>query len=127
VLLTLIGLVAHYLPARGARIEPLSGLRGVNSGRYNTHMRFFTTRLAMALALATALGVPALAQEAERIELAEFQKLYADKQVLVVDVRDEGSFDNGHIPGAINIPLGTEDHRILPLKTEKRPIVTYCA
>ena len=90
-------------------------------------MRFFTTRLALALTLATVLAVPALAQEAERIELADFQKLHAEKKVLVVDVRDEGSFESGHIPGAINIPLGTEDRRLLPLKTEKRPIVTYCA
>ena len=90
-------------------------------------MRFFTTRLASALALAIVFAVPALAQEAERIELADFQKLHAEKKVLVVDVRDEGSFESGHIPGAINIPLGTEDRRLLPLKTEKRPIVTYCA
>lgn len=90
-------------------------------------MRSFTTRLALALALAAALAVPAVAQEAERIELADFQKLHAEKKVLVVDVRDEGSFESGHIPGAINIPLGTEDRRLLPLKTEKRPIVTYCA
>ena len=86
-------------------------------------MRLITARLALALVLTA----PVLAQQAERIELAEFQKLHAQNKVLVVDVRDEGSFENGHIPGAINIPLGTEDRRIMPVKTEKRPIVTYCA
>jgi rhodanese-related sulfurtransferase len=78
--------------------------------------------------LVLACAAAAAAQYApQRIELAEFQKLYAEKKVLVVDVRDEGSFANGHIPGAINIPLGTEDRRLEPLKTEKRTIVTYCA
>jgi rhodanese-related sulfurtransferase len=87
-----------------------------------------TRRLAIAVLVAFAcVGAPAAQQAAERIEIAEFQKLHAAKKVLVVDVRDEGSFAGGHIPGAINIPLGTEDQRILPVKTEKRLIVTYCA
>jgi rhodanese-related sulfurtransferase len=91
-------------------------------------MTLLTRRLALAFVLTIAAGSLAAAQHAaERLELAEFQKLYAEKKVLVVDVRDEASFAGGHIPGAINIPLGTEDRRIEPLKTEKRLIVTYCA
>jgi 3-mercaptopyruvate sulfurtransferase SseA len=91
-------------------------------------MKVIIKRLAVSAVLALAAGVLVVAQHAaERIEFAEFQKLYAEKKVLVVDVRDEGSFAGGHIPGAINIPLGTEDRRIEPLKTEKRLIVTYCA
>ena len=87
-----------------------------------------TRRLATAVLVAfTCVAAVAAQRAAERIELAEFQKLHAAKKVLVVDVRDEGSFLGGHIPGAINIPLGTEDRRIEPLKTEKRAIVTYCA
>jgi rhodanese-related sulfurtransferase len=68
-------------------------------------------------------------QAADRMDLAEFQKLHAAKKVLVVDVRDAQSFANGHIPGAINIPLGTEEQaaQAAKLKAEKRPIVTYCA
>jgi rhodanese-related sulfurtransferase len=64
-----------------------------------------------------------------RIEIDEFRKLHAAKKVLVVDVRDEQSFAGGHIPGAINIPLGDEEQaaHFNRLKAEKRPIVTYCA
>lgn len=84
--------------------------------------------LATAVLVAFACVAAVAAQyAAERIEFAAFQKLYAAKNVLVVDVRDEASFAGGHIPGAINIPLGTEDRRIEPLKTEKRLIVAYCA
>jgi rhodanese-related sulfurtransferase len=74
--------------------------------------------------------VSALAQHAPgRIEIGEFRKLHAAKKVLVVDVRDDQSFAAGHIPGAINIPLGDEEQAIHfnRLKAEKRPIVTYCA
>lgn len=64
-----------------------------------------------------------------RIEIAEFQKLHAAKKVLVVDVRDDQLFAGGHIPGAVNIPLGDEEQaaHFNRLKAEKRPIVTYCA
>jgi phage shock protein E len=87
-----------------------------------------TRRLTTAVLVALACVAAVSAQHAaERIALDEFKKLHAEKKVLVVDVRDEGSFAGGHIPGAINVPLGTEDRRIEPLKTEKRLIVTYCA
>ncbi len=47
----------------------------------------------------------------------------------MVDVRDDQSFAGGHIPGAINVPLGEEERveHFYRLKAEKRPIVTYCA
>jgi rhodanese-related sulfurtransferase len=81
----------------------------------------------VALLVVLASGAAIAAQEPQRIPFAEFQQLNAEGKVLVVDVRDEGSFAAGHIPGAINIPLGTEDKRLNRLKTETRPIVTYCA
>ena len=80
------------------------------------------------LVVVCAAGV--LAQLApERIEIAEFRKLHAAKKVLVVDVRDAQSFANGHIAGAINIPLGSEEQaaHLRTLKAAKRPVVTYCA
>ena len=80
------------------------------------------------LVVVVAAGV--LAQLApERIDIAEFRKLHAAKKVLVVDVRDAQSFANGHIAGAINVPLGSEEQapHVRTLKAAKRPIVTYCA
>jgi rhodanese-related sulfurtransferase len=77
-----------------------------------------------------AIAAAALAaQSTDRIDLDLFQKLHAAQKVLVVDVRDPQSFANGHIPGAINIPLGEEEQaaHVAKLKAEKRPIVTYCA
>ena len=88
-------------------------------------MKHLTTCLVIVLTGAAALAQPA----AERIELPEFKTLHADKKVLVVDVRDAYSDGSGHIPGAINIPLGEEEQAVHfdRLKAEKRPIVTYCA
>jgi len=85
-------------------------------------------QIATALLVMLAAAASTAAQhDVRRLELPEFQKLHAAGKILVVDVRDEDSFANGHIPGAINIPLGTEDRRLERLRTERRPIVAYCA
>jgi rhodanese-related sulfurtransferase len=62
-----------------------------------------------------------------RIAWDEFKKLYDQKKVVVVDVRGEGGFQTGHIPGARSIPLDDVEKRIPELKKLKKPIVTYCA
>ena len=48
------------------------------------------------------------------------------KKAVFVDVRGKDSYDQGHIKGAINIPLGDILTRIqeIPPKTF---IITYCA
>lgn len=87
-------------------------------------------QLTVSVLLALVAGAVGLAQPAPaRIEIDELRTLQAAKNVLVVDVRDAGSFANGHIPGAINIPLGDEEQAAYysRLRAEKRPIVTYCA
>jgi phage shock protein E len=79
--------------------------------------------------VAMATLAPLAQASPQRIELDELRKLHAAKKVLVVDVRDAQSYANGHIAGAINIPLGDEEQaaHLTRLKAEKRPIVAYCA
>ncbi len=43
------------------------------------------------------------------INIATFLKL--EKELAVIDVRSPGEFEKGHIPGAVNIPLFTNDER----------------
>lgn len=87
-------------------------------------------RLMLTCGIALAATLAAAAQGAPgRIEIDEFRKVHGAKKVLVVDVRDPQSFANGHIPGAINVPLGQEEQaaHAKTLRAGKRPIVTYCA
>jgi 3-mercaptopyruvate sulfurtransferase SseA len=65
--------------------------------------------------------------KAPRITVAEFKKLLDAHDVVVVDVRDETSFKNGHIPGALLIPLDQLAAKAPQLKAETKTIVTYCA
>jgi phage shock protein E len=45
----------------------------------------------------------------KNVEVAEFEKLRADKKNVVLDVRTQKEFASGHIPGAINIDVNGAD------------------
>ncbi len=92
-----------------------------------------TRRVVFVAAAIAVLGCVGFGQEGElssptlRIAWGEFKPLYDAKKVVVVDVRDEGSFRAGHIPGARCIPLDNVEKRVPDLKKLQKPIVTYCA
>jgi 3-mercaptopyruvate sulfurtransferase SseA len=63
---------------------------------------------------------------ARRITREEAIKMIKAKKAVFVDVRGKDQYDQGHIKGAINIPLGDIVTRVreVPPKTF---IITYCA
>lgn len=95
------------------------------------------------LALAAFLLVPLAAtaqyttppDTAARISQQDFKKLIAEKNVIILDTRNEDVYKLGHIPGALLLPLeGLETFDepqytplIESLKSAKKPIVAYCA
>ncbi|MCF3947948.1 metalloregulator ArsR/SmtB family transcription factor [Acidiphilium sp. AL] len=48
-----------------------------------------------------------------------------DRSVTVLDVRPEDEFAQGHLPGAINIPLAALERRIALLPRDQ-PVIAYC-
>lgn len=62
-----------------------------------------------------------------RVTQAEFKALLDQGRIVVIDVRDAGSYRAGHIPGALSMPLETLFQRLPVLKAIKKPIVAYCA
>ena len=62
-----------------------------------------------------------------RVSQAEFKKLLAAKQVLAIDVRDAHAYENGHIPGALNVSFVDVEIMANRLLKEPKPIVAYCA
>ena len=62
---------------------------------------------------------------ARRITAEELHKLWQKDEVLIVDTRNEPSFKQGHIRGAILIPTGEFAARADELPKSKM-IVTYC-
>ena len=72
--------------------------------------------------------------DAPRITQQAFKKLVAANNVVVVDTRNLDAFDQGHMRGALALPLEGrltwpdeyEKTVAIVLKT-KKPVVTYCA
>jgi molybdopterin/thiamine biosynthesis adenylyltransferase/rhodanese-related sulfurtransferase len=68
-----------------------------------------------------------------RSEIAEIDATHARDRIesgepVVVDVREQDEWDEGHIPGAVHIPRGHLESRIERLAPDAgRPIVVYCS
>ena len=48
-----------------------------------------------------------------------------DDNFIIVDIRDDASYDEAHIPGAINIPLNELGYQVFSLNNTK-DIIVYC-
>jgi rhodanese-related sulfurtransferase len=49
------------------------------------------------------------------------------KGAVIIDVRSEGEFQQGHVKGSINMPLPTITGQIHKIKGMKKPVVLCCA
>jgi len=65
-------------------------------------------------------------ESARRIPRDEAIKLVKEHKAVYIDVRSKDSYDEGHIPGAISIPLSELLTRLKELPPHKF-IITYCA
>lgn len=78
-----------------------------------------------ALQMTTAAPEPDLSA-AKRIPRDQAMNLVKQKKAVYVDVRSKETFDQGHIPGAISIPLSELQARMRDLPVKKF-LITYCA
>lgn len=65
-------------------------------------------------------------QRRGRIPSADAKALVA-KGALLCDVRSPGEFASGHLPGAVNIPVGELKARVGELGDKSKPVIVYCA
>ena len=85
---------------------------------------------ALAQAKANKPGAPAAVAmpRTDRIPMADFKKLLATNDVVVIDVRSADSYAAGHIPGALSIPEEAITSALAEkLKKMGKPIVAYCS
>jgi len=61
----------------------------------------------------------------EAVSREELIARLRDSLVTVLDVRPEDEFALGHLPGALNIPLGKLQHRLGELPVD-REVIAYC-
>ena len=64
-------------------------------------------------------------REVDVRELAE--RIAGDDAPLVIDVREQSEWDEGHVPGAVHVPRGFLESRIAGVATPDQEIVIACA
>ena len=63
----------------------------------------------------------------KNVDVAEFEKLRADKKNVVLDVRTQKEFQAGHIPGAVNIDVNAPDFPEKVARLEKsKTYLVHC-
>ena len=65
-------------------------------------------------------------QEFGDISIEDLQKAILAKKVAIIDVNGQGSFQNGHIPGAINFSSQKQALKKLLPTNKNTLIVAYC-
>ena len=64
---------------------------------------------------------------AARTTIAELKRLHDADAVIILDVRGAGAYRQGHIPGAMLVPLEIAGAWAAEWKAATKPIVTYCS
>lgn len=54
------------------------------------------------------------------------KEMVNNSAAVLVDVRSPWEYEEGHLPGAVNIPLETVTGRVDEFKSFTRPVVVYC-
>jgi len=58
------------------------------------------------------------------VDREELQRLLHGERAQLVEVLPQEDFDDEHLPGAVNIPLGTIDRTVA--LDARRPVIVYC-
>ena len=82
----------------------------------------------LALLLLTGCGGNAADGSYQQITQEKAKEMMDTQEVIILDVREQDEFDNGHIPGAVLLPVGTIDENtaadVIPEKDST--VLVYC-
>jgi phage shock protein E len=75
-----------------------------------------------------AAGVALCAQAVWRVQRVRRRVIWLTQGARLIDVREPVEFQAGHVPGALNLPLGELEARITQEAPDKeQPLALYCA
>lgn len=82
----------------------------------------------LALLLLTGCGGNAADGSYQQITQEKAKEMMDTQEVIILDVREQDEYDNGHIPGAVLLPVGTIDENtaadVIPEKDST--VLVYC-
>ena len=67
----------------------------------------------------------ACSSKGDNLDAEQVQKL-VNEGATILDVRTQGEFSGGHVPGAVNIPVQELQQRLGTLEPRDRPVIVYC-
>ncbi len=63
----------------------------------------------------------------DSVDATRFAEVIENEQVLIIDTRTPAEFNEGHIPGAVNIDIDGEEFAAKVAELDKsRPVAVYC-
>jgi sulfur-carrier protein adenylyltransferase/sulfurtransferase len=66
--------------------------------------------------------------EVSEVDATNARELIEERDPIVLDVREQNEWDEGHIPGAVHIPRGSLESRIERAAPDStRPVLVYCS
>lgn len=68
---------------------------------------------------------PVAVDPSKILKVAEMKKIYDEKKALIIDCRPAGRYNEGHIPGSINIWFAEFDKHIDKLPQDKNQLIVY--
>ena len=97
-------------------------------------IEFITTNWYLFAALVVICGLIAVdtfrrGTNTSQVTAVQLPQLMNHDGAVVIDICESAEFENGHIPAAINIPLGQLDsnlNRLKKYRDKKKPIVLTC-
>ena len=92
-----------------------------------THNWYLFVALGVILFLLAAGPISQQMHGIKSVNVAQTVQLLNRENAVVVDVCEPKEFSTGHVPNAINLPLGTLNDRLREIEKHKnRPIVVSC-
>ena len=85
--------------------------------------------LILVTAIATGLFAGGNKEEGDAflISISDLDKLTQTEDILILDVRDQASYNAGHIPGALLVPFQQVESAADQLRGRASKLVTYCS
>ena len=110
------------------QVQPGSGVQ-VQQPAVQVQQPAVQVQQPVAPAVPTTVAVPAGPCEPHDFSMGKLRKVIKSKQggYVLIDVRNPGEFAGGHIPGAINLPLGSVASRIQGVCADRTQVIyVYC-
>src|SRR6266568_6199650 len=66
--------------------------------------------------------------EIDEVDSSRARELIETGDPVILDVREQDEWDEGHIPGAVHIPRGNLESRVEAAVSDRaRPVLVYCS